>query len=80
MDAANTYIEAALVHADEEAALRLQVVEVVRKMVETELQVMVMDGRLNPLVGTIVRGMEFEIKKMALRAVKEHFQNPQQIY
>lgn len=80
MDAANTFIETALVHADEDAVMRQQIVEIVRKMVEVELQALLMQGRFDALVSDTLRGMEYEIKRMALRALKEHFNNPQMIY
>ena len=80
MDAANTLIEAALVHADEDTVMRQQIVEIVRRMVETELGVMVMNGAMTRIVDMSVKSLEWEIKKMALRAIKEQFNNPQQIY
>lgn len=79
MDAANTLIEAALVHADEDTVMRQQIVEIVRRMVETELQVLLMNGKFDSLILEALRNHEWEIKKMALRAIKEHFNNPQQI-
>ena len=79
MDAANTLIEAALVHADEDTVMRQQIVEIVRRMVETELQVLLMNGKFDSLILEALRNHEWEIEKMALRAIKEHFNNPQQI-
>ena len=80
MEPHETYLEASLIHSDPDSAMRLAVAETVRKMVEVELQVLVMNGTLNNIVSIAIRNDEWAIKQMALRAIKEHFQNPQQIY
>jgi hypothetical protein len=92
MDAANTVIEAALVHADEDAAVRLQVVEIIRAVVHEELTRLIQAAvngtkayshAANPfetLASVTISSHEYDIKRIAMRAVKEHFNNSQQIY
>lgn len=80
MEPHETYLEAALVHADADAAMRQQVVDAIREVVHDEMERMFRNGTVDPFVYTVIRNSEFEIKRMAMRAIKEHFQNPQQIY
>lgn len=80
-NAAETYLGAATV-ADDGTALKQEIEEMVYQMVLYTLDRMLMSGdtRLQSIIQVGVRNMEYEIKKMALRAVKEHYINPQHIY
>lgn len=87
MDSANTFIEGALVHSDDDAEMRKQVVDLIRHLVRQELQLIIQDfsgyvtkdiamsNAMNNLQANFLIRSEYEIKKMALKAVKELMQN-----
>jgi len=82
MDAPNTYIEAALVHADEEADLRKQVVELIRAVVTDELnKIMQNQPGTSPIVQQLLYQNRGIIESMALQAIKKQWvQNTPNIY
>lgn len=75
---AETYLGAVAL-ADDGAALKQEIEEMVYQMVLTVLDRMLMQGdsRLTACVQASVRNMEWEIKKMALRAVRDQWVHPQ---
>lgn len=77
-----TALEAALVHADSDAEMRAQITQLVTRIAEDVVRRMVHEDHTLILVigANVVVAREHDIRKIALRAIKEQFLNPQQIY
>lgn len=79
-NAAETYLGAVAL-ADDGAALKQEIEEMVYQMVLTVLDRMLMngDGRFGAVIGAALENNKYRIQQMALQAVKGHFNNPQPI-
>jgi len=75
---AETAVLAAMVAGDEDAALRLEIHDMIRKIVAEEVTRAIAE-RMPSIGGTVIRDQQWIIRNLALAAIKQHFVNPGQI-
>lgn len=81
MTPAETAVFTALSVADEQAALRIEIHNMIIEIVQAEVsRIMMEPGFIATLGINAFSSRTFEMEKIALRAVKNHFNNPQMIY
>lgn len=75
---AETAVLAAMVAGDEDAALRLEIHNMIRTIVVDEVE-RAITARIPSIGGTVIRDQQLLIRNLALAAIKQHFVNPGQI-